>query len=238
MKVWTFPLDIPHLGKIATSLAVLSLAYTGAIQAMPADAPAPPVHAPALAVAVPPAKPTAKPTSAAKTNGNKSDWNKLSPAQKTALAPLAGDWNKLDSFRREKWLELANRFTTMSPSDQERMQERMREWVKLTPDQRRLARENYNRAKKLNAEQRTKQWEEYQQLPDEKKKQLAETSPPKKRIVNPPRPPIGKNSVQTKVTPKPVPSKQPLPRAEAIQPSLPIIQAPIQAPAPTPSPAP
>ena len=118
----------------------------------------------------------------------------------------------------------------MTPPEQERMQERMRDWVKLTPDQRRLARENYNRAKKLNAEQKARQWEEYQQLPDEKKKQLADTSPPPKRIVNPPRLSNGQsnglssaqNSSQVKTAPKvAVPAKQPVPRQEAIQPSLP-----------------
>lgn len=219
MKAWFFSLGTNRLGKIVALLVLLSFAFVDAIQGAP-------VNAPVFGADKPVAKTNSAPASA-KTSA-RSGWNKLTPAQQFALAPLAADWNKLDPFHKEKWLELANKFASMSPVDQARMQERMRAWAKLSPEQRRLARESYTRTKKLNAEQKSRQWEEYQQLPEEKKKQLAETVSPKKQIVNPPRPHNGKNAAQAKITPKHIPTKQPLPTAEAIQPSpaLPIPAAP------------
>ncbi|WP_293776852.1 DUF3106 domain-containing protein [uncultured Oxalicibacterium sp.] len=127
-----------------------------------------------------------KPAVQAPKTTTKNDWKNLSSTQRTALAPLEKDWSRLDDFRREKWIELANRFSTMTPSDQARMQERMRDWVELSPEQRRLARENYKRVQKLKVE-KARQWEEYQQLSEEKKKELAATAVPKKPLVNPPR---------------------------------------------------
>jgi len=151
------------------------------------------------AVTTPPAKTAAKPAASpsGKTTG-KGDWKSLSPAQRTALAPLEKDWNRLDDFRKEKWIELANRFTTMAPPEQARMQERMRDWVELSPEQRRLARENYKRVQKAKVE-KAQQWEQYQQLPEEKKKELAATVVPKKPLANPPR------TVQKPVTPVKLP---------------------------------
>ncbi|GGI54496.1 hypothetical protein GCM10011430_16700 [Oxalicibacterium solurbis] len=108
--------------------------------------------------------------------------------QRSALAPLANDWKSLDSFRRKKWLELADRYTTMSPTEQERMQKRMQKWVSLSPEQRRIARKNYTRVKKLHAEKKSEQWEQYQQLPEEKKRELASRTPPKRTVAKPPRP--------------------------------------------------
>jgi len=114
------------------------------------------------------------------------DWKNLTPVQRQILQPLQKDWHRLDTFRREKWLELANRFATMSPADQARMQERMRDWAALSPEQRKLAREHYQRVKKLNVE-KNRRWEQYQQLPEERKKELADSAPTKKRLTNPPR---------------------------------------------------
>lgn len=161
---------IPHVRHIAA--LALSFAVTGA----------------AWANAAPPVQPSpanAKPAavSSGKAGASKSSsWNKLTPAQREALAPLANDWNQLDGFRKKKWLELADRYAAMSPTEQERMQKRMQAWVRLSPEQRRIARENYARVKKLHAKQKSEQWEQYQQLPEEKKKELA-ASPAKKHPV-------------------------------------------------------
>jgi hypothetical protein len=107
----------------------------------------------------------------------------------------------------------------MSPTEQARLHERMNDWVKLTPEQRRAARENYVRVKKLTLEERALQWQKYQQLSEEQKKQLAESAPAKKRIVNPPLTHNNNKSTQTKPG-KPVPAKQPVPKPEGIQPSI------------------
>lgn len=90
------------------------------------------------------------------------------------------------------------------------MQKRMRDWVKLSPEQRRLARESYARSKKMNAQQKSQQWERYQQLSEEKKKQLAATAKPRKQIANPPRPRVSNNGAQTH-SQRPASKKQSLP---------------------------
>lgn len=206
MKAWIFSSETQRLGKIAALL--LSITFSSVIQATPAPLPAPTASEP-----VPAAKPVAKTRPVTKAS-TKSEWYKLTPMQQVALAPLAADWSRLDTFQKEKWLELANRFSTMSAAEQARMQERMRDWVKLSPEQRHLARESYARVKKLDAERKARQWEQYQQLPDEKKKELAATIAPKKQIVNPPRQHVGKNA------PKPTAPAQPsVQTAETIHPS-------------------
>ncbi len=190
------------------ALLLLSLAFAGTVSA--ASAPAPKTQ------------PTSKSGLTPVKSDNKSDWNKLTPAQRSALAPLAGDWNRLDTFRKEKWLELADRFATMSETDQARMQKRMQEWVRLSPEQRRIARENYTRVKKLQAKQKSRQWEQYQQLPEEKKKELAARASSKKLIANPPRQPRPGKKIAS-----PKPGAQPTPVAEspAVQP-LPVQSSP------------
>lgn len=133
----------------------------------------------------------------------KPSWIELTPAQQQALAPLSTEWDKFDAARKKKWLEIGNKFPKMTPDEQQRVQERMREWIKLTPEQRHLVRENYARAKKLNPTQKTTQWQNYQQLPEEQKKKLADEAAAKKRVANLPTSPqsMGKTIHTTKSKP-------------------------------------
>jgi hypothetical protein len=103
-------------------------------------------------------------------------WTDLTPEQQQTLLPLAGEWNELDAPRRTKWIGIAKRYPAMSEIEQKRVQTRMADWIKLTPDQRRDAREQYRKIGKLAPAKResvTQQWEEYQQLPADVKKNLA-----------------------------------------------------------------
>jgi hypothetical protein len=109
-------------------------------------------------------------------------WSELTPLQQQALAPLAGEWDQLDTFRKGKWLAIGNRYHSMKPDEQNRVQERMREWIKLTPEQRKMARESFARAKKLDSTQKNEHWQQYQQLPEEQKKKLAEDATAKKKV--------------------------------------------------------
>lgn len=196
---------ILHRLSIACLSAVLT-ASAGSIWAMPEDAqqqapqnaiPLPPASVPAPAPATPAnsTKPaTARPAVAPHTSatrpkpGDKTSWNELTPAQRQALEPLAPEWNNLTTDRKTKWLTIANKYHTMQPAEQERIQARMRDWIKLTPEQRRIARESYARAKKLNPEQKSAQWEQYQQLSEEHKKELA-ANPVRKPLATTPPPP-------------------------------------------------
>lgn len=135
-------------------------------------------------------------------------WRELTPAQQQALSPLAGEWDHLDGFRKNKWLAIGNKFPSMKPDEQQRVQERMRDWVKLTPEERRTARANYASARKLGSEQKNEQWEKYQQLPEEQKKELAEGPASRKRVTTLPSPSAQRNASTTlppiKAAPKPV----------------------------------
>eukprot|EP01034_Spumella_vulgaris_P043945 gene43945-54606_t len=152
------------------SLAILAWAAVASAQSSPAP------------VAAPPGKHAVAPIAL-----EKPLWKDLTPAQQRALEPLSGEWNKLEGLRKQKWLEIANRFASMKPDEQQRVHDRMRDWLRLTPDQRRQVRENFARTQKITPGQKSAQWEQYQQLPEEKKKQLADKAP-KKQVVNPPTP--------------------------------------------------
>jgi hypothetical protein len=147
--------------------------------------------------------------------GAKPLWASLTPQQKSTLAPLAPEWDKIDEIRKKKWLEIANKYTSMKPDEQARVQERMQTWMKLTPEQRMQVRENFARTKQIKPEQKSAQWQEYQQLSEEQKIQLANEANKKKSITN--LPPESQRSIKPlapiKTGPKPVPSSPPLPQA-------------------------
>jgi hypothetical protein len=117
---------------------------------------------------------------------SKPAWKDLTATQKDALAPLAKDWDTFDRSRKLKWLEVADKYPQLSPEGQKRLQERMVEFVKLTPEQRRTARSNFQRAYELPMEQRQSLVQQYQELPPEKKRALADKAgkkpePPRRR---------------------------------------------------------
>ncbi len=156
-----------------------------------APAPATPVVplakpvAPLAKAGVPLAKPVvplAKPAPQSKPS-----WKELNPAQQQALAPLMSEWDKLDRSRKLKWIEMAALFPRMKPEEQQRTQERMREWTRLSPEARRVARDSYMRVQTLPPEKRAELLQQYQQLPDDKKQQLAAESRAHKMLI-PPKP--------------------------------------------------
>jgi hypothetical protein len=171
--------------KIAASAATLVLFSTLMANAG-AQAPAASGAAAAATGTQVPAKPAVKPAAKAKPL-DKPLWNSLTPSQKIALAPIADEWDAADGVRKQKWLEIANRFAAMKPDEQARVHERMRDLFKMSPEERRLVRENYTRAKKIGPSQKSEEWEKYQQLPEEKKKQLADEAAAaraKKQVAN------------------------------------------------------
>ncbi|WP_229204810.1 DUF3106 domain-containing protein [Duganella sp. CF458] len=139
----------------------------------PASSPAPAPSTAATAAA--PAKPV----------GEKPHWSDLKPAQQQALAPLEATWEELGPVRKQKWISIGNRLAKMKPDEKARVQQRMREWVALSPAERKAVRENFARAQKKATPpgQRAAEWEQYQQLPDEAKKALADAAAAKNNQV-------------------------------------------------------
>ena len=212
-----------HTGTIAArrlrAVLFLGSVWAYCLTGLAADTPLPNTGA-----AQAPVQPQAPKTSAVV----KPAWAELTPQQQQALAPLAGEWDKLDAFRKKKWLEIGNRYARMKPEEQQRLQERMRDWIKLTPEQRRIARESYARAKKLDPEKKHEHWQQYQQLPEDQKKKLAESAASKKHVAALPSPAAqnknGKSVPPIKSAPKPVIEKSVTPQAAT--------EAPLQAPNP------
>jgi hypothetical protein len=166
----------PRAGLLVSALLAASAFAQAPVPSAPQAAGKPAASAPARSVVAPIAM-------------EKPLWKDLSAPQQRALDPLKGEWDKLEGLRKQKWLEIANRYNAMKPDEQARVQERMRDWVRLTPDQRRVVRENFARSQKVAPApgQKSAQWEQYQQLPEEQKKQLADKAP-KKQVANPPTP--------------------------------------------------
>ena len=104
-------------------------------------------------------------------------WNDLNASQRTVLAPIASLWNDLGDVRKRKWLLIARNYPSMSPTEQAKLRERMTEWASLTRQQRDQARLNYQAIRKVPADQRAAQWEAYQALSPEQKRQFAQRAP-------------------------------------------------------------
>jgi hypothetical protein len=155
-------------------------------------------------------------------------WVDLTPAQREALAPLATEWDQINAPRKKKWLEIGNKVALMAPEEKQRVQDRIRDWVKLTPEQRHVARSNFAQTKKLDPNEKFAQWQRYQQLTEEQKKELAASGAPvKKQVANRP----AKSEKNTKIarsvksTPKLELEKSVLPPAS--QPVAPSTPAPV-----------
>lgn len=105
-------------------------------------------------------------------------WQSLTPAQRSALAPLQTDWSSIDASRKAKWLEIAGRYKGLPPEDQQRLQARMTEWSRLSPAERGRARLTYQETKQLPAQDRQAQWQAYQALPESQRQELASRAKP------------------------------------------------------------
>jgi hypothetical protein len=104
-------------------------------------------------------------------------WNELSPQQQNALRPLAGQWGNLSAQQKNKWLRTSEKLGHADPRTQAKAQERMGQWSSLSPQQRAQARLNFAETRQLTdgltPEQRQAQWQAYQLLSSEEKRQLA-----------------------------------------------------------------
>ena len=100
-------------------------------------------------------------------------WQELSGVQREALKPLEREWPGIDRERKRKWLVIAGKFNSMSPQEQVRIQARMADWARLSPQERGVARQQFQTAKRVAPTDRNSQWEAYQALAPDEKRQLA-----------------------------------------------------------------
>ena len=119
------------------------------------------------------ASPTAAKPGPSKAAGEPA-WNALSPNQKAALLPLAPIWPDISAGRRRKWIAMSADFSNLSPAEQVTLHGRMNEWASLSAAQRNHARLTFAQSSTLTKAQKTAQWEAYQALSPERKRQLAD----------------------------------------------------------------
>ena len=102
-------------------------------------------------------------------------WRDLKTETRQALTPLEAVWPSISPDRKLKWMEIAQRMPAMTADERARMQLRMAEWVMLGPVERSQARLNFQQAKQVPPAQRQLQWQNYLALPEEEKRQLADS---------------------------------------------------------------
>lgn len=105
-------------------------------------------------------------------------WETLTTKQKLVLYPLAPRWQFLSLVQKRRWLALADSFSDMSMPEQSKLHSRMLEWASLSAQQRTQARVNYAKTNRLPLAEKRAQWEAYQSLSEEQKKQLAASATP------------------------------------------------------------
>ncbi len=110
----------------------------------------------------------------------KSSWPRLTPAQQVALGPLEPAWSGLSEGQKRKWIALSHNYPGLSESERTTLHGRMTEWAGLSAAQRSQARLNFAKTKQLSKEEKRTQWQAYQALSAEQKKQLASAATPPK----------------------------------------------------------
>ena len=123
-------------------------------------------------------------TAAATTREVRPAWASLTVEQQQALAPLKQDWSSIPVEPKQKWLEVAGRLPKMSAEERVRVQERMAEWSRMTPAERVRARVQFQEVRRISPEERQTRWQQYQQLPDGERSQLAERARAEREAAN------------------------------------------------------
>ena len=77
------------------------------------------------------------------------NWNELTAAQQTILAPLSDRWDALPAIQRSRILSSARRYPKMNEAQRERFLSRIPKWASLTPTQRDLARDRFQKFSSL-----------------------------------------------------------------------------------------
>ncbi len=115
-------------------------------------------------------------------------FSSLSADEQAALKPLEKDWAGISAERKQKWRILVARFPKMPAGERSRIQARMAEWAQMSPEQRGKVRLQFQEASKSSPQNRQAQWEAYQALPADQKRDLATkaaSTPPSSAIAAP-----------------------------------------------------
>jgi hypothetical protein len=148
-------------------------------------------------------------------------WRQLSPAEQSALAPLASAWDSQPAVSRQKWVALAQRMQAMGAGERARIQQRMQAWASLPPQERAQARQQFQEAQKSSsALDRQQHWAHFQSLAPEQRQQLSQRAQERQAphslpirlrpsVVNPPGTPDGALPEAKRAQPASVALKRP-----------------------------
>ena len=81
-------------------------------------------------------------------------WQKLSPSEQEALAPLHAQWDSLPEHQQHHMLGIAQHYPGLNSDAKQRFLSRLSTWAKLTPEQRQAARDKYRAFSKVPADKR------------------------------------------------------------------------------------
>lgn len=109
---------------------------------------------------------------------SRTEWSALNPGQRSVLAPLERDWSSIPTVQQQKWLEVAGRYPRLPADERARLTQRMTEWSRLSPQDRAKARVNYQEARQASRDDRQQHWADYNALPAEQRRALAERGRP------------------------------------------------------------
>lgn len=84
------------------------------------------------------------------------DWNSLSPAQQSVLAPMQANWATLPSARQEKLAVGAARWSAMTPQQRAEAQQRLAFWKTLSPQEQAATLAKRDEYRKMSPDQRLK----------------------------------------------------------------------------------
>jgi hypothetical protein len=161
--------------------ATIVLAHAAETPSGVAEEPHPEINTPPLGASItPPSTGTeprkviaGKPATKRPVLNQRPMWVDLTQAQQEALEPLSSHWDSMSDAHKRKWIALSHNFKSLSGEEQEKLHSRMAEWVGLTVQERIQARLNFAQTQKLAPEEKRAQWEAYQALTDEERKELA-----------------------------------------------------------------
>ncbi|MBC7918536.1 MAG: DUF3106 domain-containing protein [Rhodoferax sp.] len=146
------------------------------------------------------------------------------------MKPLAATWDTLADGHKRKWLALAQTFPRLSQPEQAKMHARMAEWAALKPKEREQARLNFAETKKIAPSDRAANWEAYQALSPEERKELANKAKKKPASAALAIKPVPREKMAavpvTRLTPEPVRERQSAKQAIDRNTLLPIVPRP------------
>jgi hypothetical protein len=131
---------------------------------------------------------------AAQVGASRVEWSALNAGQRSALAPLEREWASIPPGQQQKWLEVANRYPRLPADERARLTQRMTDWSRLSPQDRAKARLNFQEARQASRDDRQQHWADYNALPADQRRALAERG----------RPPAAPSAAATRPSAQPV----------------------------------